>query len=336
MKALILNDRHSLQLVDKTKPSIESASEAIFQVAYTGICGTDRSVLVGKFPANTGVVMGHESVGVVAEAGEEASVAVGDRVLLNPTLYCGWCPRCRLGNQNFCINKRGTEVGLDMDGTYAEYMKVDSRYLHIIPDSMTFERAVLIDPLACALNNVERAQVSCNDRVLIIGGGPIGALCAMVVLIKGAEVTLVETSDVRREMVSDFLSGVSVRKANVVAELCTSSDVYSVAIDTVGSCLTECVSKLDVGGRAVLMGYNSNVQTALRNIDIVTNAWSIMGAGDFTPAIFENALSLSSSLPLEKLVTHVFPLESYEEAFALLGMGQGNGNYNAMKVLLRS
>src|SRR5581483_7080188 len=84
-----------------------------------------------------GVIMGHESVGEVAEIGVDVTnLAVGDRVIVNPTLYCGRCGPCLDERTNFCLNKVGTEVGIDRDGSYADYLVLEDRFLHRIPDGV--------------------------------------------------------------------------------------------------------------------------------------------------------------------------------------------------------
>ncbi|MCP9975770.1 alcohol dehydrogenase catalytic domain-containing protein [Streptomyces somaliensis] len=166
MKALVLTEQRTLSLVDRPKPEAAAPTDVVVKVAQTGICGTDRSVLVGKFPAEPGVVMGHEAVGVVDAVGPAVTRhKPGDRVIINPTLYCGGCPTCLEGHWNFCRNKAGTEVGLDLDGAFAEYIRLPERFIHRMPDGMDFDRASVVEPLACALNNLEAGRLQAGrDR----------------------------------------------------------------------------------------------------------------------------------------------------------------------------
>src|ERR1700743_1020857 len=102
MKALVLTNERTLALTERPKPVVAKPTDVVVRVVQTGICGTDRSVLVGKFPAQPGVVMGHEAVGVVDQVGPEVGeLAPGDRVIINPTLYCGACPTWLQGDRYF-------------------------------------------------------------------------------------------------------------------------------------------------------------------------------------------------------------------------------------------
>lgn len=198
MKALTLTADRTLTLVDHPKPEPRAADDLVIRVTQSGICGTDRSVLVGKFPAETGVVMGHEAVGVVDFTGPGVTrFAVGDRVIVNPTLYCGTCPTCLEGHWNFCARKAGTEVGLDYDGSFAEFIRLPELFCHAIPDDMDFDRAVVVEPLACALNNIEAGRLAAGETAVVVGGGPMGVVTAMAAQRYGATVLLVEPDPVR-------------------------------------------------------------------------------------------------------------------------------------------
>lgn len=336
MKALTLNHDLTLSLTERPKPELGAPDDVIVRVVQSGICGTDRSVLVGKFPAEAGVIMGHEAVGVIDAAGSAVTAfAEGDRVIVNPTLYCGNCAMCFEGVWNFCENKTGFEVGLDFDGSFAEFIRIPAKFCHLIPERMDFDRAVLVEPLACSLNNLEAAQVSNDDVVLILGGGPMGAVTAMGAQSYGARVFLVEPDDARFAMNSEifgheaFAGRVTVHRPDE-AQL---RNAASVVIDCVGSLLEQSLDYAAVRARIVVMGFNSNAEATLRPLQILQRGLQIIGAGDYNSKIFPKAIRLAGELPLELLITHRFGLAQHADAFRALAALPG-AEYAALKVVL--
>lgn len=333
MNALVLQPDNRLALVDHDTPRLHSPDDVLVRVVGTGICGTDRSILVGKFKARAGTVLGHESVGVVEAVGAGvSSLKAGEWVIVNPTFYCGECSACLAGRLNFCARKAGNEVGVDRDGGFAEYIKLPARLLHPVPAGMDLERAVMVEPLACALNNLEAARLAAGEVLRVVGGGPIGVVTAMLALAMGAEVSLVEVDPCRRELCARFLSGHP--GARVLApEDSTACIPADVAVDTVGDRLVDALASVRPGGRVVVMGYNSHAELPFRPLDIVLRGVSVMGAGDYHAHTFPRAVRIASRLPLERLVTARYAIEDHQAAFACLASRRGEP-YRAMKVLI--
>ncbi|MFI2238468.1 zinc-binding dehydrogenase [Streptomyces chrestomyceticus] len=335
MKALILNERRTVSLVDHPKPEASAPADVVVRVVQTGICGTDRSVLVGKFPAEPGVVMGHEAVGFVDAVGSAVTAhKPGDRVVINPTLYCGSCPSCLRGHWDFCANKAGTEVGLDLDGAFAEFIRLPERFVHTLPEGMDFDRAVVVEPLACALNNIEAGRLEAGETAVIVGGGPVGVVCAMAARHYGARVLLIEPDPYRQELCREVFAQDGDGRVTVhtpdEGELARRGDVV---VDTVGSLLEPSLEYAAARGRVVIMGYNSKASATVRPLEILQRGLQIIGAGDYNSQLFPKAIELARWLPLERLVTHRFPLERHEEAFAALAAAPGTP-YSALKVVL--
>ncbi|MFE6848328.1 zinc-binding dehydrogenase [Streptomyces sp. NPDC057686] len=365
MRALVYLGPGSAELQDRAAARLVTGDDVVVEVVGTGVCGTDRKILFGRFPARPGVVLGHESVGVVRETGPQvSSVRVGDRVVVNPTLYCGWCVPCRRGATNFCRHKAGTEVGVDRDGTYAEAVTLPERFVERIPAGLPFRSAVLIEPLACVLNNVEAASVTFDDTVVVLGAGPIGMLTALVAARQARRVTVAEPDGYRLEQAREqFTHVVDVAETDVAEAVVKASggERPSVVFDTTGTGLDSALQLIDDGGRIVLMGFDDGYTVPLRPLRLTNRGIRLIGAGDYRADIFPVAVDLAAELSgpqgpgagtragavpvLERLVTHEFPLERYTEAFAALGGltgGDGDGGtgrrpgYDALKVVIRS
>jgi threonine dehydrogenase-like Zn-dependent dehydrogenase len=328
VKALVLNEDRTLQLVERPRPVCQAPDDVIIRIAQTGVCGTDRGVLLGKFHAEAGVVMGHEAIGEVAEVGAGVTtLQPGDRVIVNPTLYCGLCRPCREGALNFCLNKAGTEIGIDRDGAFAEYMRLEERFLYAIPDGMPDDRAVLVEPLACVLNNVEAGGLRPGDDVVVLGGGPIGALVALVAEHFGATVRLAEPDPYRRATVAALLPGVGVQSPEQLA-----ARSATLVVDTVGSLLERACELAADRGRIVVMGFHDRATATVRPLELLQRGLTIVGAGDYNSLLFVRAVELARRLPLERLVTHRVPLDGYAEALDAIGVT--GRPYTGMKVVI--
>ncbi|MER7702573.1 alcohol dehydrogenase catalytic domain-containing protein [Kitasatospora sp. NPDC097605] len=330
MKAVVFEDVGLPGIHDRAVPSF-GADEVLVRVAATGICGTDRAILLGEFPARRGVVLGHEAVGAVAAVGSGVgSVAPGDRVVVNPTYHCDRCAPCRRGLPAHCGQKAGREVGVDRDGTMADFAVVPERFVHRLPASVSYRRGALVEPLACVLNNLAAARPRWDDRVLVVGAGPIGALCALVLARRGAGVTLAERDPGRVDLARRLLP----RTVRVLAaEEAAGAGRPDVVIDTTGSLPGDLLGAVAPGGTVVVMGEKEAGVATVPLRALVTRGIRLVGAGPYRPADFALAVDLARELPLDDLVTHVLPLERYAEALAMLALAPAAG-YRAMKVLL--
>ncbi len=181
MKALWLRDGHLRLRKNLTLPPI-TAHEARVRVLAAGICGTDLA-LVDNLYAFEGVP-GHEFVGVVEEG---PSSLTGKRVVGEINVTCGDCPECLAGLEKHC--RRRTALGIrGRNGAFAEYLQLPVRNLHPVPDVVTTDAAVFTEPLAAALDIVERVPPKPGEPVLVVGAGRLGQLVCRVLAASGAQV----------------------------------------------------------------------------------------------------------------------------------------------------
>lgn len=206
-------------------------------VTLAGICGTDLRIYTGNFDGANGITLGHEAIGIVEDIGSEViSVKVGDRVLLDPTLYCGKCYFCKKGLHHLCDYKTGTETetGVDKEGTFAEYIVMPEKFVYCLSDTISDERAVLIEPLACVLNNINAANLKYDDDVLIIGGGPIGTIYAILAEKYALSTSIVETKPERIRFIQKMLPNITVIDGKKQKDWMAMTKKPSIVVDATG------------------------------------------------------------------------------------------------------
>ncbi len=205
MRALVYTQPNEVQLQQRPMPQAE-AGEVVLQIEAVGICGSDLHAWHGHDPRRKpGLVLGHEFVGRIAETAAPG-FDVGTRWTGNPLITCGTCEFCVQGRDNLCANR--TMVGMTRPGAYAEYMSIPAASLIAMPQDLSARSAALTEPAATAwhaINLTMRALVRPihECRVLVIGGGAIGMLSALLLRHLGAaRVTLAELNALRRDAVA--------------------------------------------------------------------------------------------------------------------------------------
>ncbi len=169
--------------------------------------------------------------------------------MINPTYYCNTCRTCRQDRRAFCPSKLGRELGIDCDGSMADFVVLPDRFLHPVPEHVSDQRAVMVEPLACVLNNLRAAAPGPAARTLVLGGGPIGALCALVLAHRGAPVTVVEPDPHRAGTLSSILPSTV-----TVSPTCLPHERADVVIDTVGTLPLPDLDLVADGATIVIMG----------------------------------------------------------------------------------
>ena len=321
MKAILFKDIEKIELGKKEIPKINNSNEVLIKINSSGICGTDLRIFNGTFNAKKDVTLGHEAVGVVEEVGSKVTkFTKKDRVIIDPTLFDSDCYYCNRGKFNLCDNKVGKEVGVDMDGSFAEYIIMPDNFVYKIPDNMSFDKALLVEPLACVLSNARACNLSVEDSVVILGAGPIGLVFAMVAQKVAKNLTIVEKNSYRIEFAKKIFDNVldsSDRSYKDIVKSINNNRKPNLVVDTTGVLLEDALEIVDKGGRIVLMGFNSKYRANISPLYITNNAIQIIGAGDYN-SVFSEAIALAENYELETLITHKLSLEEYEKAFSML------------------
>ncbi|WP_411167848.1 zinc-binding dehydrogenase [Clostridium sp. MB05] len=319
MKGLIINKNREIDVMEVNEPQICSECDVKIKVKYSGICGTDLQMLKGNLECTSGIIRGHEAVGIVVEVGTNVkNVKVNDRVVIDPNQYCGKCHYCKNGQTNFCIGDNGklAIAGVNKTGLFAKYFVCDETFVHKIPDKLSFGAAVLVEPLACVLHNIKAANIQPEESVLIIGAGPMGVLTQMVCKRIARLTVSVEKNDFRKNFSKEIADYVyypeelteEVRRINMDRK-------FDVIIDSVGNQMELCEAMIEKDGRIVLLGIDPSYNFKFNPAYYQGNGIRIIGAGEYN-LLFEKAIKYATKLNgLEKLVTKKYPIEDAKEAF---------------------
>src|SRR5216684_8318549 len=168
MKAMVLKAPGELVLDEVSRPGT-SAGYVLVRVTYTGICGTDLKIFSGAIPVKYPRIMGHEMIGEVAEGSSDAAFNPGDRVIVDPELFCGACFHCRIGQTHLCPN--GMLLGRDANGGFAEYVTAPADHVFLLPDSIDNRPAPLIQVLTTCLHGQRKMDIFPGQSVVVVGLG---------------------------------------------------------------------------------------------------------------------------------------------------------------------
>ncbi len=204
MKAAQVHEDLSLN-VNEVQRRSPGPGEALVRLHSAGVCATDLHVLEGMIrPDEYPMTVGHEGAGVVIEAGEGSTAAVGDRVAVYNKIFCGACEQCLLGRQNICDNEPG-QFGFNLDGVYAEYITSPSRNLVHLPDNVDFAAASV---LSCAgmtaVHAARLSNISVGETAVVNGIGGVGSMVLQVAALAGARVLAVADTDEKLELAESY------------------------------------------------------------------------------------------------------------------------------------
>ncbi|MFC5910516.1 zinc-dependent alcohol dehydrogenase [Streptacidiphilus monticola] len=310
--------------------------EVEIEPAYVGICGTDLHIFHGDMDARvtTPAVLGHEMSGRVLRVGPGVrGWQPGDPVTVMPLRWDGTCPACRRGHQHVCQNL--DFIGIDSPGAMQQRWVVPAETLVALPSGLPLDEAALVEPTAVAVHDVARAQVAAGERVVVVGGGPVGVLIALVARAAGAEVRVVEVSPSRRRMAGELGLTAWDPTGSDIAELVsawTEGAGADVAFEVSGAAagVTTAVDVLAVRGRLCQVA----IHPAPREVNLHRFFWreiTLVGARLYDRGDFEQAAALvaEGTVPAKALISSVVPLGEAAAAFEELEAGG-----EVMKILL--
>lgn len=335
MRAAFYNGNRTIQ-TGPCQPELPTENQVQLRVSHCGICGTDLHLFHGnmdhrvRFPQ----VIGHESSAIIEAVGPGVTNwKINDRVTVRPLDPCGQCPACRRGHSHVCQKLKF--IGIDAPGAMQGLWTVPAHTLHRLPENLSLETAALIEPIAVACHDVRLGETKPNEFAVVIGGGPIGALVALVAQHKGARVIVTEINPFRIALLQQLGLEVYDPRTTDIPALVQSETrdagadvVFEVSGTAPGA---ELMTKLPgVRGRVVMVA----VFPKPVPVDLHKFFWRemrLIGTRVYEPQDFDEAIHLlaNTQVPFTKLITGIYPLDGLEKG--LLEMEQGA---DVMKILI--
>jgi L-iditol 2-dehydrogenase len=341
MKALVLTDYRKLELQDLPKPD-PGPGEVLIRVEACGICGSD----VHGYDGSTGrrippLVMGHEAAGVVADIGAHVTgFQTGQRVTFDSTVSCGHCFYCHRGQVNLCDNRQvlGVSCGdYRRAGAFAEFVTVPTRILYPLPDSLSFQKAAMIEAISVGVHAVAITPIALNDTVTVVGAGMIGLLTLQAAKLAGARRIIAVDVDDGRLATAKSLGAthtVNAKKDDAIQAIreITGGRGADVAFECVGTAVTvgSAIESTRKGGTVTLVGNLApKIEFPLQSV--VTRQIRIQGscasAGEI-PACID--LLDSGAIQVDPMLSAFASIEEGPQWFERLY----NHEANLMKVVL--
>ncbi len=327
MKAAVIEKPNVIAIKQVPIPEIGD-TDVLIKVKYTGICGTDWSIYTGKYSADKlPLIAGHEFSGVIAQVGKNArGLKEGDRVTADINMSCGTCFYCRQGQKLMCRDFH--QLGIHVDGTYAEYVKAPFDQVHKLPDSLSFLAGAFIEPVSCVIHSSKAARVTHGSSVAVIGSG-LGVLHGLLARLRGAAPVIVIGSNAKRLAIAKDI-GVDVTinikdGVDPVAEVKKLTDGRGAdfVVEAVGTPASymQALAMLRPGGTLAAFGICAPDDTISVNpFDLVLGEKTVVGscAGvgtDWTDAI---ALLAAGHIKPESMFSMIVPVEELESALKQL------------------
>ena len=319
MNVVVCNQPGDLELERRAAP-IRGEGEVLVRIRRVGVCGTDMHIFTGNQPyLSYPRVMGHELAGEVEEAPPESGLLPGDPVYIVPYIACGHCVACRRAKPNCCTNIR--VLGVHADGGLAEYLSVPQAYVKKA-DGITLEQAAMVEFLAIGAHAVRRAAVAVEQKVLVVGAGPIGIGVALFSKLRGAGVTVLDGRADRLAFCADRIgveSTVALSETSG-AELgqLTAGDFFDVVFDATGNprAMEAGFAYVAHGGTYVLVSIVA-ADISFSDPEFHKREMTLMGSRNATAEDFAAVVDAMRAglVPTDALHTHSSTLAELPEAF---------------------
>lgn len=322
MKALIFNNEEGLVLKKDYQKPIPQKGEALIKVSLAGICNTDAEIVKGYMGYNG--ILGHEFIGVVEDVNSEDKSLVGKRVVAEISYGCNdpECSWCAVKNYRHCPNRH--TIGIwKKDGCFAEYITLPTNILFEVPDSISDEQAVFVEPLAAACEITEQLHIDPSQKVAVLGDGKLGLTIALTLNAQNLDVTLIGKHSNKLDIA---------KKQGVNVKLLENTDIsnnYDVVVEATGSVSGFETSLNLVKPRGVLV-LKSTIATGkeLNLAPIVINEITVLGSrcGQFGPAL---RLLKNNRIDFSQFISQIYSIDEAEKAF------KANREKDTIKILLK-
>jgi 2-desacetyl-2-hydroxyethyl bacteriochlorophyllide A dehydrogenase len=335
MKAAFYQGNQTIE-VGECRPVQPGPGQVQIRVSHCGVCGTDLHIFHGAMDKRVimPAILGHEMSGEISALGPGVEGwSVSDSVTVMPLGPCGSCPACRAGHSHICQNLNF--MGIDTPGAFQSYWTVPAATLLRLPAGLPLRLGALIEPIAVVCHDVRLGEIRPGEKVIVIGGGPIGLLVALVARHAGGAVILSEINPYRIELARQLdLEAVNPRETDLVALIeqrtggAGADAVFEVSGSAAGAAMMTQLPR--TRGRIIVVA----IFARKPEVDLFRFFWRelrLLGARVYEREDFAKAIELAASgaLPLDRLITETVALEALGDSFRKM---EGGGP--CMKILI--
>lgn len=322
MKAAVVEAPGKVSLTTVPDPA-PGPREVVVRVSACGLCGTDLHILQGEFAPSLPLVPGHEFAGeVVATGADVTGLALGDRVAVDPSLYCYECRYCRTGHNNLC--DRWAAIGVTTAGGAAEFAVAPAANCVRLPDHVRTQDAALIEPLSCAVRGYDVLKSQLGAHVLIYGSGTMGLM--MLELAKRTGAASVEVLDLNPERLATART-LGCSSAGATADELARPGGWDLVIDATGNAaaIQDGLTRVAKAGTFLQFGVSDYATTAtiepyrIYNQEItITGSMAVLHSYERAAELFAAGV-----LDPDLFISDRLPLESYPAALERFAAGTG-------------
>lgn len=317
MRAVQVIGHGELAVVDAPEPG--PGPGALLEVETVGICGTDVKVYKGAIDTRRPLTMGHEAIATVVEPGKLGITQPGQRVLVDPAMACGHCPMCRAGRPSLCLT--GGLMGREVDGVFAEYVRVPEGRLIPVPESVTETASGILQVLGTVVHAQRAVNVFPGDVVVVVGLGVAGLLMVQLLKQRGAMVIGINRSEWKREIAADMGADIvgGPDEARQLVDEATAGRGADLGLEAAGmeSTLAMTIDLTKIGGEVLVFGTLTGGTEGLPYYQFYFKELTIHNPRAAMPADYERGVKLvaDGALDVERIVTHRYSLEEAAGAF---------------------
>ena len=323
MKAALLNGPSDVTITDRATPAC-GEGQVLVRITHVGICGTDTKIYDGGILANYPVVMGHEGVGEIIEGQANDGSGPGNRVIIDPVLYCGNCFYCARGDTHLCEN--GGMLGREVDGVYTENYLAPAGNVFALGDNINMTEGPLIQVMTTVLHAQNRANIQADEVVVVLGLGVTGLLQIPVAKALGAKAVVGVSRNAHKRGLAEQMGADCVvehgEAAKVAVLKLTDGRGADVVIEAVGyiSVLAEAMDLARFGGRIIPFGIYAALEGKLPFYELYFKELDLINTRAALPSDFPASIKLveEGKVNLAPFITHIYPLEELTEAIKLL------------------
>ena len=328
VKAAFLTGIRKVEIRQAPDPVRQSDDDVLLRIQAVGVCGSDmhyyRTGRIGNLVVEYPFIVGHECAGTVVEAGPKSPLAAGQCVAIDPLVVCGQCDQCLAGRFHTCRKQRFLGCPGQLAGSLAEYLVMPSRCCYPIPDSLTFDQAVMSEPLSIGLWTVKLARRTAGKKIAVLGCGPIG-MCTLLAL-RAAGPCTVYATDLREERLratrrlgADWTGNPT--RQDVVAEILRlQGDGLDLVFEAAGEqeTLDQAVQLLRPGGTLAMVGIPEGDRVSFDVSNMRRKELTIQNVRRqnecVAPAI---ELIADGRVNVDAMITHRFSLDETAGAFEI-------------------